>query len=237
MSEPTDPPAPSDPTGPTESAQPLEAHVLARTAEHLSERYAGVFSPDLVERMVLESYTALWRTARVRTHLPALAGHFAADRLAALAHARDATSTTPHEGAVPQVLFIGEHDTGRAQIAAALLAHQAGQALTVRSAGLLPGAALEPLVVTALAERGIGTEELYPKPVTADVLSGADWVVTFGHLNGLPLPAGSAHQNWDVSDVLEADQEAVGAVVEELQSRTRALYEQIRTHFPAHSPE
>lgn len=235
MSEPTDPPAPSDPTGPTESARSLEAHVLARTAEHLAGRYAGVFSPDLVERMVLESYTALWRTARVRTHLPALAGHFAADRLAALAHARAGRSR--QDGAVPQVLFVGEHDTGRAQIAAALLAHQAGQTLTVRSAGLLPGAALEPLVVTALAERGIGTEELYPKPVTADVLAGADWVITFGHLNGLPLPAGAAHQNWDVSDVLEADQEAVRAVVEELQSRTRALYEEIRAHFPAHSPE
>lgn len=230
MNEPTDP---RNPTEPTESAQPLDTHVLARTAEHLAERYAGVFSSDLVERMVFESYAALSRTARVRTHLAGLAGHFAADRLAALAHARNA-GAGPQQAAVPQVLFLGEHDTGRAQVAAALLADHAGETITVRSAGLLPGAALEPLVVAALAERGIGTEDLYPKPVTDDVVAGADWVITFGTLHGIPVPAGATHQDWDVEDVLEADPDMVHAVVEELEARVQALYEQIRARPPAH---
>lgn len=222
----------SEPTTPAGSAQPLDTHVLARTAEHLAQRYAGVFSPDLVERMVFESYATLARTARVRTHLAPLAGHFAADRLAALAHARDATTEAGHT-AVPQVLFVGEHDTGRAQIAAALLVHHAGDTLTVRSAGLLPGAALEPLVVTALAERGIGTEDLYPKPVTDDVVRGADWVITFGTLDGIPVPTAATHQDWDVEDMLEADPGAVRAVVDELEHRVQTLYEQIRTRPPA----
>lgn len=129
----------TDPAVPAGSAQPLDTHVLARTAEHLSQRYTGMSSADLVERMVFESYAALARTARVRTHLAPLAGHFAADRLAALAHARATSTADPRHVGVPQVLFVGEHDTGRAQIAAALLAHHAGDTLTVRSAVCYPG--------------------------------------------------------------------------------------------------
>ncbi|MFW3385378.1 UNVERIFIED_CONTAM: low molecular weight phosphatase family protein [Kocuria sp. CPCC 205274] len=227
MSEPADPAAPAD------STQPLDTHVLERTAEHLAGRYAGVFSADLVERMVFESYAALARTARVRTHLAPLAGHFAADRLAALAHARATSTADPRHAGVPQVLFVGEHDTGRAQIAAALLARHAGDSLTVRSAGLLPGTALEPHVVTVLAERGVSTEDLYPKPVTDDVVAGADWIITFGTLDGIPVRGGAVHQYWDVEDVLEADPAAVAAVIDELEDRVQALYEQIRTHLPA----
>lgn len=222
----------SERTDPAGSAQPLDTHVLARTAEHLAQRYAGVFSADLVERMVFESYAALARTARVRTHLAPLAGHFAADRLAALAYAR-ATTADPRHAGVPQVLFVGEHDTGRAQIAAALLAHHAGDTLMVRSAGLLPGTALEPLVLTALDERGIDTDDLYPKPVTDDVVAGADWVITFGTLDGIPMPIAAIHQDWDVEDMLEADPGAVAAVIDELEDRVQALHERIRTHPPA----
>ena len=199
--------APTDPVVPAGSAQPLDAHVLARTAEHLAQRYAGVFSADLVERMIFESY-------------------------AALAHARATSTADPGHAGVPQVLFVGEHDTGRAQIAAALLAHHAGDTLTVRSAGLLPGTALEPHVVTVLAERGVSTEDLYPKPVTDDVVAAADRVITFGTLDGIPVPAGANHQDWDVVDVLEVGPAAVAAVIDELDDRIQALYEQIRAHPP-----
>jgi protein-tyrosine-phosphatase len=222
----------SEPTDPGGSAQSLDTHVLARTAEHLAQLYTGMFSSDLVERMVFESYATLARTARVRTHLAPLAGHFAADRLAALAHTRASTAETRHTE-VPQVLFVGEHDTGRAPMAAALLAHHAGNTLKVRSAGLLPGAAPAPLVVTVLAERGIDAEGLYPKPVTDDVVAAADWVITFGTLDGIPLPAGATHQDWDVEDVLEADPGAMAAAVEKLEDQIQVLYERIRTHPPA----
>lgn len=37
----------------------LDTHVLQRSAEHLAERYAGVFSPETVERYVFESYATL----------------------------------------------------------------------------------------------------------------------------------------------------------------------------------
>lgn len=73
-------------------SEPIEP---AGSAQPLAQRYDGVFSVDLVERMVFESYATLAHTARVRTHLAPLAGHFAADRLAALAHARATTTADP----------------------------------------------------------------------------------------------------------------------------------------------
>ena len=43
----------------------LDTHVLQRNAEHLAEKYAGIFSPETVERYVFESYATLSRTAKV----------------------------------------------------------------------------------------------------------------------------------------------------------------------------
>ncbi|WP_231861124.1 three-helix bundle dimerization domain-containing protein [Kocuria palustris] len=54
----------------SETTQPtntLDTRVLQRSAAHLAERYAGIFSPETVERYVFESYATLSRTAKVRT--------------------------------------------------------------------------------------------------------------------------------------------------------------------------
>ena len=78
---------------PEHRAQPellMPQAVLSRTAERLSEKYTGIFSPQTVERYVFESYTALRRTSKIHTHLTMLAGRFAADRLTALAQSKGA---------------------------------------------------------------------------------------------------------------------------------------------------
>ena len=237
MSEPIGVPASSDPTGPTESAQSLEAHVLARTAEHLADRYAGVFSPDLVERVVFESYATLARTARVHTHLAPLAGHFAADRLAALAHTRATTTDGPRDTVLPQVLFVDEEDTGRTQIAAALLAHCAHGAVVARSAGFSAGEAVDPCVVDVLVARGIDIEGLYPKPVTDDVVRAADRVITFGSSDGVRVYPGTTQEHWAVGGLVNASSpERVQEVVDAIDTRVRALYEQIRARPRANPP-
>ena len=62
------------------------------------------------------------------------AGRFATERLTALAQAKGAFSSD-----ILEVLFVCVHNIGRSQIAAALLAHHAGDRVEVRSAGSLPG--------------------------------------------------------------------------------------------------
>ncbi len=43
--------------------------VLHRAAERLAIQFSGMVNEETVERVVFESYTALNRTAAVRTHL------------------------------------------------------------------------------------------------------------------------------------------------------------------------
>jgi arsenate reductase len=74
---------------------------LARLADELSTRFSGIFAKETVERYVLESYTGLLRTSKVKAHLANQTVRFATDRLTALAQAKGAIV---HD--VPEVLFI-----------------------------------------------------------------------------------------------------------------------------------
>ena len=67
---------------------------------------------------MFESYAALRRTAKIHTHLTSLAARFAGERLTALAQAEGVIGKD-----VPEVLFVCVHNSGRSQMAAALLAH------------------------------------------------------------------------------------------------------------------
>ena len=53
------------------------------------------------------------------------------------------------------MLFVCVHNAGRSQMAAALLAHHAGDRVVVRSAGTAPADDINPAVVEAMAELGI----------------------------------------------------------------------------------
>lgn len=207
----------------TTSTSELDTHVLARTAAHLAERYEGIFSPETVQRYVFESYATLSRTAKVRTYLAATAGHFADDRLRALAQSQG-TIDSP----VAQVLFVCVHNIGRSQIAAALLAHYAGDQVEVRSAGSLPGSQVHPLVVEALHERGIDLSGAYPKPLTDDVVRAADYVITMGCGDACPVYPGKRYLDWGIADPSEQTLKGVRVIVEAIDARVQALWEQIR---------
>ncbi|MFF0991567.1 arsenate-mycothiol transferase ArsC [Kocuria nitroreducens] len=182
-----------------------------------------MFSPDLVERVVFESYTFLARTAKIHAFLAPLAGHFATDRLSALAHARN-----PQEGSVPQVLFVDEEDANRSQVAAALLAHYAQGAVVARSAGFAAGEAVDSIAVEMLVERGIEPPNLYPKPVTDDVVRAADLVITFGASDGIRVYPGTTHEHWCVGGLLTAStRERAREVVDAIDTRVTNLWEQI----------
>jgi arsenate reductase (thioredoxin) len=207
----------------TQPAETMDTHVLQRTAAHLAERYAGIFSPETVERYVFESDTTLSRTARIRTYLAATAGHFADDRLRALAQSEGRIDSP-----VPQVLFVCVHNVGRSQIAAALLAHYAGDGVEVRSAGSLPGSEIHPLVVEALAERGIDLSGAYPKPLTDDVVRAADHVITMGCGDACPVYPGKRYLDWGIADPSQESPEGVRGIVDAVDARVRALWDQLR---------
>ncbi|GGG69937.1 hypothetical protein GCM10011374_38090 [Kocuria dechangensis] len=167
--------------------------LLLRAGQHLTDRFAGVFFPELVDRCLTQAYARLAQTARIQTYLAPMAVHDAGTRLAALARAKGAASAP-----VRQVLFVDAHDTGPAQIAAGLLAHYAGTAVVTRSAGINPGTAVDPHAVEVLAQHGTEPAGLAPKPVTEEVLRAADWVITLGDPALGTIPLGTAIQHWPV---------------------------------------
>ncbi|AKE91706.1 arsenate reductase [Rhodococcus aetherivorans] len=192
--------------------------VLQRAAEHLADKYDGIFSPQTVERVVFESYAALRRTATVCTHLTALAPRFAAERLTALAQAEGAVAKD-----VPEVLFVCVHNAGRSQMAAALLDHRAGGRVHVRSAGSAPIAAINPVVVEAMAELGLDLGAEFPKPLTDDVVAAADVVVTMGCGDACAVYPGKRYLDWTVPDPDGQSLEVVRTLRDDLDARVRAL--------------
>lgn len=173
---------------------PKDTSVLQRTAEQLTERYEGVFTPEMVERYVFESYAALGRTAKVRTYLATTAGHFADSRLRALAQSM---GRIEHDR--PQVLFVCVQNAGRSQLAAALLSKLAGDQVEIRSAGSLPANDLHPETKQLLDSIGVDADA-YPKPLTDDVVRAADYVITMGCGDTCPIYPGKTYLDWDVED-------------------------------------
>ncbi|MFB7411406.1 arsenate reductase ArsC [Streptomyces sp. NPDC056202] len=181
----------------TASSHPvLPDERLAAGAARLAIRHRGRFSPETVQRLLVDSYTRLAAHAHVRTHLVVLAERFAAERLDALAHAANPAAGSGR----PRVLFVCSHNAGRSQMAAALLAHRAGDDVAVSSAGTHPAGAVDPHVLQVLTESGVPLDEVYPKPLTDEVVQGADIVITMGCGDACPVLPGHRYLDWPVPD-------------------------------------
>jgi len=197
---------------------------LRRLAGDLTEKFAGVFSSETIERYVLESYTGLLRTSTVRTHLASRTIHFATDRLTALAQAKGAIERT-----VPEVLFVCEQNAGRSQMAAVLTAQLSQGRVHVRSAGSAPGKDLNPAVVKAMAELGLSMTEEFPKPLTDDVVQAADVVVTMGCGDACAIYPGKRYEDWELTDPAGLSLVEVRVIRDDIRTRVEALLAELLT--------
>ncbi|MCZ2824984.1 MULTISPECIES: arsenate-mycothiol transferase ArsC [unclassified Modestobacter] len=192
--------------------------VLRRHVEDLSARFAGMVSAETVERMVFESYAALGRTARVKTHLPVLTCRFATERLTALAQAKGALA----KGA-PEVLFVCVQNAGRSQMAAAMVEHLSEGRVHVRSAGSMPADQVDPVVLEVLEARGMTVTDAFPKPLTDDVVQAADVVITMGCGDACPVYPGKRYLDWNVVDPAGRPPAEVEAIAADVEGRVREL--------------
>lgn len=196
---------------------------LKRLATELSEQFAGTFGQETVERYLLESYTALLRTATVKAHLANRVSRFATDRLTALAQAKGAL---PRD--VPEVLFVCEQNASRSQMAAALTDQLSQGRVQVRSAGSMPAAELNPAVVQAMQEIGLDVGQAFPKPLTDDVVQAADVVITMGCGDACPLYPGKPYQDWELDDPEQLSIEDVRRVRDEIRAHVETLLSSLR---------
>jgi arsenate reductase (thioredoxin) len=192
--------------------------VLDRIARDLAVQFAGTFSAETVAAYVRESYALLAERAHITRYLPSLTNRFAADRLRSLAGAERGAEHT-----VPEVLFVCVQNAGRSQLASAILRSLAGDRVRVLTAGSDPVGAINPLIVAALDEIGVSTAGEYPKPLTDEVVRGADYVITMGCGDACPVYPGRRYLDWDLPDPATLPMDGVRAVRDEVESRVRGL--------------
>ena len=184
----------------------------------LATQFDGIFSPATVERYVLESYSALLRSATVKAHVVSRTSRFAEERLTALAQAEGAISS-----AVPEVLFVCEQNAGRSQMAALLMTHLADGRVHVRSAGSTPAGDVSPTVVEAMAELGLDMSHEFPKPLTDAVVQAADVVITMGCGDACAIYPGKRYLDWELTDPAGQPLDAVRAIRDDIRGRVEAL--------------
>ncbi|GGN89563.1 low molecular weight phosphatase family protein [Streptomyces albiflavescens] len=195
---------------------------LVTGAARLAVRYQGLFSPETVQRLIVDSYERLAEHAHVRTHLVVLAEHLAAERLEALVHVKGA----PGVG-LPRVLFVCSHNAGRSQMAAALLAHRAAGHVVVSSAGTHPAETVEPLVALVLTEVGVHAPDAFPKPLTDEVVQAADIVITMGCGDACAIVPGRRYLDWPVADPEGAPVPVVRKIRDEIDAHITELLDSL----------
>jgi protein-tyrosine-phosphatase len=125
--------------------------------------------------------------------------------------------------ALPEVLFVCVHNTGRSQMAAALLDHHAAGRVTVRSAGSAPADTINPAVVAAMAEIGLDLSREFPKPLSTNAVEAADVVITMGCGDACPIFPGKRYLDWQLDDPAGRPVEDVRPIRDEIDRRVRAL--------------
>lgn len=207
--------------GPAQGLIRVDA-VLGRVADQLAARFSGIFSPETVERYVVESYQLLAGRARITRYLPSLTSSFAAERLTALAQAQGIIVK-----GVPEVLFVCVQNSGRSQLAAAVLTSMAGQRAHVRTAGSAPARALNPELVTVLDEIGVPLGAEFPKPLTEDVVRAADYVITMGCGDACPVYPGRRYLDWAIDDPAGRPMDEIRRIRDDVVSRVEGLVAEV----------
>jgi arsenate reductase (thioredoxin) len=197
---------------------PVARGHVERAIESLADEFGEMHSRDVIERVVDDSVRLLVRDAEVDDFLPTLAYRFARERLKALGRAHGP------ESAVPDVLFIGLGDTGRGQMAAALLTLRSEGRVVAHSAGSSAGVDVDSAVVAVMAELGVDLTEAYAKPLSSEVLGSADVVVTMGRSVGtVAIPESTRHEDWRVGDPTGAPLDEARRVRDDIERRVDAL--------------
>ena len=125
----------------------------------------------------------------------------------------------------PEVLFVCVHNAGRSQMAAALLAHHAGDRVVVRSAGTAPAATINPAVVEAMAELGIDLHAngAHPKRLDDAAVHASDVVITMGCGDECPYYPGKQYLDWALPDPAGQGVAAVRPIRDEIDRLVQAL--------------
>ena len=201
-----------------ERLHPVTQEHVTRAVDSLVEEFGDVHSRETIERVMDDSLAQLVHDAEVDDFVPTLAHRFARERLKAMGRAHGA------ESELPDVLFVGLGDTGRGQIAAALVTLRSEGRVVAHSAGSSFGVVVDPAVVEVMSELQVDLSEAYAKPLSAEVLRAADVVVTLGRSVGtVEIPDGTRHLDWRVGDPTGTSVDEARRVRDDIDRRVQEL--------------
>jgi arsenate reductase len=203
---------------PLQELSPTARLHVEKAVDGLVDEFGDRHSRATIEQLMDDSLRQLVCGAQVEDFLPALAHRFTRERLRALDRSQGP------DRSLPDVVFIGLGDTGRGQMAAALLTSRSEGRVVAHSAGSNVGADVDPAVIEVMEEIGVDLAEAYAKPLVPEVIAAADVVVTMGRSVGaVTIPKGTRHVDWRVGDPTGAPVDEVRRVREEIDSRVQAL--------------
>ncbi len=127
----------------------------------------------------------------------------------------------------PTVLFVCVHNAGRSQMAAGFLRELGAGRVEVRSAGSMPGAAINPVAVEAMAEVGIDIAGNQPRVLTTDAVERSDVVITMGCGDACPYFPGKRYEDWALADPAGQGIEAVRPIRDEIRERVVDLLDSL----------
>ena len=123
----------------------------------------------------------------------------------------------------PAVLFLCVHNAGRSQMAAALLAREAGDRIAVYSAGSAPGETLNPAVVAALQEWDIDITGNRPQKFTDEMVQQSSVIITMGCGDACPVYPGKKYMDWALQDPAGQPIETVREIRNDILLRVQGL--------------
>ncbi|MBP2385023.1 low molecular weight phosphatase family protein [Paeniglutamicibacter kerguelensis] len=100
----------------------------------------------------------------------------------------------------PAVLFVCVKNGGKSQMAAGLMKFEAGNDITVTSAGTKPGTAINPLSAEVLKDLGIDISAEKPKALTEENMRSAGLVIVLGTEAEVPAVEGVEIEIWDTDE-------------------------------------
>ncbi|QLY29791.1 arsenate reductase ArsC [Nocardia huaxiensis] len=127
----------------------------------------------------------------------------------------------------PSVLFVCVHNAGRSQMAQGFLAHLAGDAVEVRSAGTAPAGTLNPMAIEAMREIGIDITTQTPKLLTPDTVETSTVVITMGCGDTCPYFPGVTYRDWKLDDPAGQTLDTVRRIRDDIEHHVRALLDEL----------
>jgi arsenate reductase (thioredoxin) len=133
-----------------------------------------------------------------------------------------------HLDGKPTVLFLCTHNAGRSQTALGFFEALTGDQAVAWSGGSEPGHDVKPAAITAMAERGIGISNEFPKPWTDETVRAADVVITMGCGGASPVFPGKRYESWDnLDDPAGLETAGIRPIHDDIERRVRQLIDEL----------